>query len=98
MNFWKLFCEEVTKEQHEATKKSNCGGFTTHSNVFKYVCNDNQRIYCYDCNSMYPYIMSQPLPYGPLLDEKPDGDYVEWVQIRYHMRDYKDKSLPSTLK
>lgn len=35
-----------------------------------------------DVKSAYPYQMTKPLPYGELLQEKPNGDYYEFLEIK----------------
>lgn len=58
------------KELYRQNIESNCGGFTSpNREIFKYDCGDDRVIRYFDRNSMYPTIMTQPLPYGNLLPE-----------------------------
>lgn len=60
-------------EQYELMRKFYSGGFTQfnpkyHNRVFE------KNGYSIDINSSYPWAMTQPLPYGELLDEKPTSE------------------------
>ena len=68
-------------EQYELMRKFYSGGFTQfnpmyHNKVFE------KNGYSIDINSSYPWAMTQPLPYGELLDEKPQSEnYLTYVIV-----------------
>lgn len=65
------------KDLYQRTVESNCGGYTSYNKkFFRYQCRDDQHILYYDRNSMYPTIMTESLPYGDILTEKPDEPHV----------------------
>lgn len=77
-------------EQYELMRKFYSGGFTQfnplyHNKVF------NKNGFSIDINSSYPWAMTQPLPYGELLEEVPENtkNYLTYCVVRMS---YKIKS------
>lgn len=77
-------------EQYELMRKFYSGGFTQfnplyHNKVF------NKNGFSIDINSSYPWAMTQPLPYGELLEEIPKNtkNYLTYCVVRMS---YKIKS------
>lgn len=100
--FENSFRFEVDKEMGEIMLNSLTGGFTTlNKKCFHYICNENEEITSFDCNSMYPYVMTTGLPYGKLLTQKPKEECIEWVVIAckdvywdYEMKILKTPPIP----
>lgn len=44
-----------------------------------------------DINSSYPFQMTKLLPYGELMEEKPDGDYLEYYHVKIKSAIIKQK-------
>lgn len=58
------------KELYRQTIESNNAGFTSpNKGIFNYECGEDRIIRYLDRNSMYPTIMTQPLPFGDLYRE-----------------------------
>lgn len=77
-------------EQYELMRKFYSGGFTQfnplyHNKVF------NKNGFSIDINSSYPWAMTQPLPYGELLEEVPENtkNYLTYCVVKMT---YKIKS------
>lgn len=61
------------------------GGWTQFNKQYQGNRKKYKNIYYIDVNSAYPYQMTQPLPFGDLLKDKPKyGDYIifYWVKIK----------------
>lgn len=77
-------------EQYELMRKFYSGGFTQfnplyHNKIF------DKKGFSIDINSSYPWAMTQPLPYGELLDEPPKNskNYLTYCVVKMS---YKIKS------
>lgn len=80
-----MFRFRINEEEYMTQQRSKSGGY---SSLNKYITHfrcenewDGWEITSYDCNSMYPSIMKEGLPYGALLLQPPEGRFVEWVYI-----------------
>lgn len=74
-------------EQYELMRKFYSGGFTQfnplyHNKVF------DKKGFSIDINSSYPWAMTQPLPYGELLDEPPKNskNYLTYCVLKMSYR------------
>lgn len=74
---------EVTQEAYQYIGLSNIGGFTTfNENERIYRCSEDEEIRYMDMNSMYPTVITEGIPWKPLLDNPPtDLPYVTWKLI-----------------
>lgn len=70
------------------------GGLTI--NNYEYMGQDLQNVVgeTIDLKSAYPAVMHDELPYGDLLYEKPEGDYVEFQEIHYDFIAAKNHKIP----
>lgn len=86
------------KEQlYQETIKSNMGGYTTFNKDIRYYkCVMDEKIGVFDCNSEYPFILTQWLPYGELLEQPPIGSHVTWYVVSFRSCEWKP--LMSSLK
>lgn len=66
------------------------GGFTQFNDEFQ-IREFEAMIAVFDINSSYPFQMTKLLPYGELLDEKPEGEYLEWVIFKAKKCEIKTK-------
>lgn len=78
-----------TKEEYDIENGSIFGGFTSGRYINRWSAKDGKVGLLLDFNSLYPYIMTLPLPYGKPLKTKPKGkegvDYYEdWYIIPRH--------------
>lgn len=77
-----LFRYDITKEEYQIQKRSKKGGYCSRNKeIYSFICPTGWLIGSYDCNSMYPNIMLEGLPCGPLVEKKPAGEFIEWVII-----------------
>ena len=74
-------------EQYELMRKFYSGGFTQfnplyHNKIF------DKKGFSIDINSSYPWAMTQPLPYGELLDEPPKNskNYLTYCVVKMNYR------------
>ena len=74
-------------EQYELMRKFYSGGFTQfnplyHNKIF------DKKGFTIDINSSYPWAMTQPLPYGELLDEPPKNskNYLTYCVVKMSYR------------
>lgn len=76
----------IDKESYEYISISNMGGFTSYNkNISIYRCKPHEEIRYLDMNSMYPYTMTEGLPWKNLYHEPPvDKPYVTWKLISVH--------------
>lgn len=83
-NFDDYFRPEVNKLEYYRQYNSNNGGFTSmNKNYPFYRCTPEEKIFYIDINGSYPYVMSQGLPYGRLMNQKPEtGNYVTWIRVQ----------------
>lgn len=82
-NFEKDFRPYLDIETYK--KAQSIGGFTCRNErIASYVCREGEVITSLDVNSMYPFIMSGPLPYKELMDQKPEsGNFMTWLDIEF---------------
>lgn len=79
IDFERDFRCPVSREEYH--KMESVGGYTSISRFCsRHMCTEEERISSFDVNSMYPYIMSGPMPYGPLCDIKPRGEFMTWIE------------------
>lgn len=93
-------------EPEDYAKMQSVGGFTsgTHS-THSYICGPDEIITSVDVNSMYPFIMSGPMPYKALIDLEPPAHRVAWYECKFKnltwagtMRDVKNLPVPLTVQ
>lgn len=76
-----MFRFPIDEGEYMAQQRSKSGGYSSLNRYTKHFrCEDayeGWEITSYDCNSMYPSIMKEGLPYGDLLDVPPMCKYVE---------------------
>lgn len=95
----------IDKESYQSIGISNIGGFTSFNKQYPiYRCKPNEEIRYYDMNSMYPTVMTEGIPWKPLLNQPPtDKPYVTWKQISVYevkwnsLMDY-NSTLPISLE
>lgn len=70
-----------SKKMVDLMKKFYNGGFTQFNSLYF-----NKDVHLLglgiDINSSYAFQMTKLLPYGDLLEEKPEGEYLEWVIVK----------------
>lgn len=73
----------IDRESYQYISLSNCGGFTTYNKkISRYRCGEDEEIRYMDMNSMYPTIMTEGIPWKPLLNKPPeDKPYVTWKLV-----------------
>lgn len=99
IRFDDYFKDKLNPEQHEFVSKSYFGGFTGHNPKFYNKDLKNIDGYSYDENSIYPYLMSQKVPYGTPIeatekfingkDTRPEYDiafYRVWIRKATKMK------------
>lgn len=94
----------IDKESYEYISISNMGGFTSfNKNIAMYRCSEDEEIRYLDMNSMYPFVMTEGIPWKGLLNTPPlDVPYVTWKLISVHrikwnsLMDF-NKTLPISL-
>lgn len=77
-------------------KMQSIGGFTSRAkDTSHYVCGPDEIITSVDVNSMYPFIMSGPMPYKELFDVPPPPTlpYLTWYECKF-----KDFRWTGTMK
>lgn len=84
---------EVTQEAYQYIGLSNIGGFTSFNENEKiYRCKEDEEIRYFDMNSMYPTVITEGIPWKPLLNNPPvDTPYTTWKLISVY--DIKWNSL-----
>lgn len=85
-------CFEDVEKIYTHMNHSNIGGFTAfNSDRYQWEF-EEEKIFSYDINSMYPYIMFKGLPSGKLLYKKPkSGEFYTWREIRVNKCEWIDK-------
>lgn len=79
-----------SKEMFELTRMIYTGGFNQFNNLF--VGRDFKiKGLFLDINSSYPYQMTKLLPYGELLKEKPEEEYLEYVKVSFKQAIIKEE-------
>lgn len=87
-------------------KMQSVGGFTSGTlSTPHYICKPGEVITSVDVNSMYPYIMSGPMPYKALVDTPPPLPHVTWYECKFKdlvwtgtMRDVENYPVPLTVQ
>lgn len=84
-NFVNCFKFPISEEEGKLQQRSLSGAFTSRNkNITTYKCKDNECITSFDCNSMYPYIMTLGIPWKEW-QLKPNytlnKEWIEWVRI-----------------
>lgn len=85
-NYIKRGLKIYSYEQYELMRKFYSGGFTQfnplyHNKIF------DKKGFSIDINSSYPWAMTQPLPYGELMEEKPNSkNYLTYCVVKMNYR------------
>lgn len=74
-DLYRIPCGSLVFQQQKA---SRLGGFTSGGLIDKM---EDRFALMIDVNSMYPFIISQGVPFGELTEEKPKDNYVTWYLI-----------------
>lgn len=90
------------KESYLMDLRSMFGGFTSFGRYDTWTGKQGEFAYLVDVNSLYPSIMSEGLPVGAVLNEKPEGiegvDYLKQYIFKPVYETYKDKKNRNVYK
>lgn len=71
----------INTPDHQYISNYYHGGFSQFNTKYQHHKVKTKNLIMIDVNSAYPYQMTLPLPYGDLLNDKPEGSYCEWVEV-----------------
>ena len=83
----------ISKNDYDFLLNWYYGGLTIFNQL--YINKEIEDVYYYDINSSYPSIFSNNnLPYGTMLETKPEGEYIEFVNLTIKNLKIKANNYP----